>query len=235
MKMTRGWSIVPACIFALPLARCGPSPDSVAAEVVNVPADGCVAPEKTRCNNGDVFVEREWLTTDCKGLPIKGLSFGQCAASKIYQFSTPGRGTAQVQSYGAMSNSPQASIVVNYTKEIGGHSAGVTSLDEAGLNKRLRGNDVPVNGKVGRLGEDFESITEQRQISHGRVISHTGDVFVYEFDAGIDHCRGFLSYGPAEWPGYLRQWAVEAYICDHAGHGVSLDEITKLQSQLSFR
>ena len=226
-----GW-FLPVLIMLL--ADCGARSPSVPAEIVNVPPEACVGAIKWTCNNDKVFVKKEWVTTDCKLLPIDGFSFDHCSASKIYRYSFPGRGTSDMQSYGAMLIGPRQSTVVSYSKLIAGDIAGVTPVDEATLLKGLQGGGSS-GGVVGRLGDDFEAVTEQRMISDGKIISHTGDTFIYGYDSGLDHCKAFLTYGPAEWSGYLRRWAAEASICNRTGVDVSLDDITRLQSQLVFQ
>lgn len=231
--MARGVTFLAGWALILSFAGCNSPSPSVTAEIVNVPQDACVGPAKRTCNNDKVFVKKEWVTSDCKLLPIGGVGFKQCSASKIYRYSFPGRGTADMQSYGAMLAGAQESIVATYTKEIAGEIAGVVPMDEATLTNGLQGG-ADVGEVVGRMGEDFDYTTQQRMITNGKVISHTGDIFIYAFNSGIDHCKAFLSYGPVEWPGYLRRWVAGAAICNHAGRGVGVDEISKLQSQLVF-
>jgi hypothetical protein len=234
MGMVRGAAFLAGSMMMLFLAGCDSLSSAVPAEVVNVPADACVGASKRTCANDKVFVKKEWVTSDCKTLPIDGLGFGRCSVTKIYRFSFPGRGTADMQSYGALLIGAQQSITASYTKETAGDIAGVPPVDEATLTRSLQGGSDP-GAVVGRMGDDFEYETEQRMITNGKVMSHPGDTFIYGFDSGIDHCKGFLSYGPVVWPGYLRRSVAGASICNHAGRDVGLDEITKLQSQLVFR
>jgi hypothetical protein len=174
------------------------------------------------------------MPADCKAVPIDGIDFKVCGASKIYRFSFPGRGTADLQSYTGLLAGPERSVAVLYTKEIAGQLAGVVPVDTGTLARSLQGN-VQTSGVVGRFGEDFESVSQQRLVSNGKVISHVGDEFIYAYDAGIDYCKGFLAYGPPEWPGTLRRWVTQVSICNHHGQEVSVEEITRLQSQLGFR
>jgi hypothetical protein len=232
--MARGVILLTGWVLILSVAGCDPASPVVPAEVVNVPQDACVAPSKRGCNSDKIFVKKEWVTSDCQALPIGGFGFRQCSVTKIYRFSFPGRGTADMQSYGAMLAGAQESIVANYTKEVAGQIAGVVPMNEATLTKGLQGG-ADLGNVVGRMDDDFEFTLQQRMITNGKIISHTGDTFVYAFDSGNDHCKAFLSYGPVEWPGYIRRWAAGASICNHAGRDVGLDEISKLQSQLVFR
>jgi hypothetical protein len=222
-----------AGVLLLTLAGCDVLSPPVPAEVVNVPSDACVGATKLTCNNDKTFVKREWLTADCKLLPISGVRFNHCSASKIYRYSFPGRGTAEMQSYGALLAGAQESTTANYSKVLAGDVAGVVPIDEATLRANLQGGSDP-GRVVGRMDEDFAYVTQQRMLTNGKVISHTGDTFVYAYDSGIDHCKAFLSYGPVVWPGNLRRWAGSASICNHAGREVDPDEIARLQSELVF-
>jgi hypothetical protein len=227
MRVPAAWMLL------LVLAGCDALSPPVLAEVVNVPPNGCVGASKTICNSDKIFVKKEWAAADCKLLPISGVGFNHCSASKIYRYAYPGRGTAEMQSYGALLAGAQESTSASYTKVLAGGVAGVVPIDEATLRANLQGGSDP-GRVVGRMDEDFAYVTQQRMLTNGKIISHTGDTFVYSYDSGVDHCKAFLTYGPVVWPGYLRRWAGGASVCNHAGGEVDADEITRLQSELVF-
>jgi len=194
------------------LASCAPPDVAIApvpSAVVNI-GDRCVGGKSSSCK-----YNYELSDVDCKMIPVKGVSFDKCQASKIYDW---GIGRAQI--YIADREDTRYTMRLFYSRELTGNGGGVG---------RSQAISAPTMWKHSIL---FDDGTDVRNVA---IAWDKGDSFAVDFLSQDHPCKGFSVDGPVAFRPPNRIWGARAFYCSRSTVPVSLDDFDAFRTALKYQ